>query len=373
MRGFLAGAVLTSLVLTSLALPVSAEPSQPASPDAAAKYGLAWVRDDGAESCPAERDFADEVTRRLARSPFDERAERTIEIRIERDGDAYRSRVTVRERDGRVAGRRALSSPGDCAELFSATALAVALLIDPEATLHADANASRAVAAFELAEPPAPPRAAPAPVVLPAPAPLALPSPAAEPARPYDLGGASANAALGIGLVPGVVPGAELLVRKRLRAHFGLSATALYLASGDASTAGTTFGVGLTAFSLSGLYEAIEARDFSAGLELGLWGGALRASVQSVPTMPGTTVGPSDAGDHPFFAADLGLHARVRLAGPVFLEARALGLVPFIRRKLELAAAVNDAPYTPAEANTVVWTAPPVAALGTLGLGVRFP
>src|SRR5687767_9809216 len=69
-------------------------------------YSLAWVRDDGAESCPTGRELAKDVTARLGRSPFNENADRSIEIRVERTATGFRSRVHVLASDGHVLGRR---------------------------------------------------------------------------------------------------------------------------------------------------------------------------------------------------------------------------------------------------------------------------
>ncbi len=364
---------MRALGVGAFVVAVSASAHAEPAADTKTPYALSWVRDEGAESCPAGRDFADEVTRRLGRSPFDTRADRAIEIRVDREGGAYRSRVVVRERDGRVAGQRLLSSPNDCAPLFSATALAVALLIDPEATLHADATATEAVAKFELAEPPTaptapvpPPAAPPAPVCPPPPAP-SVPTPPSP-----DVGGASARAAIAIGMVPGVVPGAELLVHKRFSGRFGGAASALYLASGDATGAGATFDVGLTAFNLSGLFDLVDSGAFAAGVELGAWAGALRTAVQTPPPANDTWLVATIPADSFYLSADAGLHARVRIAGPLVVEARALAVVPLIRQRLEVRAAASSVPgQTPA--NTEVWVQPAVGGLGSLGLGVSFP
>jgi hypothetical protein len=337
-------------------------------------YALAWVRDEGTEGCPAGRDFADEVTRRLGRSPFDARADRAIEIRVDREGAAYRSRVVVRERDGRVAGQRLLSSPKDCAPLFSATALAVALLIDPEATLHADASATEAVAKFEVVEPPpaaSPPPKAPARAPIPS-CPPPAPDPSPTPPLRSDVGGVSMRAALAIGMVPGVVPGAELFVRKRLGERFSGAASALYLASGEATAAGATFKVGLAAFNLSGLLELVDSETFATGVELGAWAGALRTAVQTPPPADGAWLVATTPADAFYLSVDAGLHARLRLAGPVLLEARALAVVPLLRHRLEVKAASAGA-FAETPANTEVWLQPAASGLGTLGLGVPFP
>lgn len=343
-------------------------------PDADAKppYALAWVRDDGAEGCPAGRDFADEVTRRLGRSPFDARADRAIEIRVDREGTAYRSHVVVRERDGRVAGQRALSSPNDCAALFSATALAVALLIDPEATLQADARASEAVARFEVPEPQAPPRAPTLPPTASAPRTEERPrGPAGSIPPPADAGHAAAHAVLGLGVVPGGAPGAELSVSKRLLDRLSAGVSALYLAPGDAASHGVTVDVALTAFNLSALVELVDASAFATGVEAGAWLGALHTSVETTASPGGAPLVPTHPGDLLYASMDAGLHARFRLTRGLLLEARALALVPLVRRRLEIVTAPST--VTENQPNSEVWVQPAVGGLGSLGLGVPFP
>jgi hypothetical protein len=339
-------------------------------------YALAWVRDAEAGSCPAGREFADEVTRRLGHSPFDQRAERAIEIRVEHAGTTFTSHVYVRDRDGLVVGQRVLSSPDDCKALFSATALAVALLIDPERALHADAGATRAVARFEVPEPPAPP--APPEPTTPAPAAsrVAGARPRAVDTTPTptprgDAGEALAQAAVAAGVVPGVAPGAELFVRKRLGERTGVALSALYLGSGEASVGATTLEVGLTTFGLSAELDLFAASPtFSAGIDVGAKAGALRTSVRIAPESGGTSVVPSDPGDFFFAALDAGLHARIGVASAVVLEARALALLPLVRRSLEVTSAPSFGGTPP---NTPVWTQPVLGGLGTLGLGVPFP
>ena len=71
--------------------------SAPALAEAAAtpppSYALSWVRAEGAEACPAAAVLAGEVERRLGRSVFDVKAERSIEVDVMRFGDKYRSDV----------------------------------------------------------------------------------------------------------------------------------------------------------------------------------------------------------------------------------------------------------------------------------------
>jgi hypothetical protein len=346
------------VVLVTLAEPAFAgEPPT----DAASKFALAWVRDDGAESCPAGHDFADEVTRRLGRSPFDERAPRSIEIRVEREATEFRSRVLVRERDGSVTGRRVLSSP-DCAALFSATALAVALVIDPDTMLRGDATATQATAVFERPEPAQKPpstQAAPPARAAGAATPDNGTATSPPPRARRERASASLNAALTLGLLPQATPGVELRVLARAGAHWQIGAGALYATTGTVTAEGASFGVGLTAFSLSGLLAFAETTAVGVGAEAGVWAGALHVTVR--PDGNGSAVTPTHPGDFPFLAASGGLYLRGHLSEAWFLDARALGLISLVRRELEVTGAGSP-----------VWTEPVVGALMTAGLGVEF-
>lgn len=327
-------------------------------------FALAWVRDDGAEGCPAGRDFADEVAHRLGRSPFDARAPRSIEIHVERDATEFRSRVFVREQDGGVTGRRVLASP-DCRALFSATALAVALVIDPDVALREDATATQSVARFELPEPPRlPTSSAPAGVTSPTPTPSTPDRPAAsQPARGRpDRASAALNAALTVGLLPESTPGVELRVRARPLAHWQFSAGALYATPGTATTDAASFGVSLTAFSLSALLDLVDTPALGVGVEAGAWAGALHVAVR--PSSAASTVTPTRPGDFPWFAASAGLSLEVRPTRTWFFDAAALGVASLMRRELEITTEGGDA--------AAVWTQPVVGGLFSAGFGANF-
>jgi len=365
MRSVGVGAIVVMLAAQA----AGAEPSA----DASGRYALAWVRDEGAESCPAGREFSAEVSHRLGRSPFDEHAERAIEIRVARVADAYTSHVYLRDRSGSVLGQRSLSSAEDCAVLFSATALAVALLIDPDAKLQTSADGSQAVAEFGLNPTTPPPSSAPAPSapVAPPPPPPPPPPPAPPSERAPSVAPQSSertnvattalHSVLALDLVPGAEPGVELLVSGRVNPRVAVSAGATYVASGAATHGGSTFAVGLTAFHLAGELDFVRDRTLTAGAEAGAWLGALRTSLRATND---PLVAPTNAGDFPFLAFGAGLVLRVHVTDVVFVDARALALAPLLRRRLQIA----RSPGAPES----VWTEPPVGGFGTAGLGVSF-
>ncbi len=125
------------------------------------------MRAEGAEECPSARVVVTEVERRLGRPVFNAAAERSFEVEVTRFGKTYRSDVFVRDLDGHTIWHRLLQSdePG-CSALVNATALAIALVIDPEAAAH-EPPPSTGVGRFRAASrhprPPSPPEPPPAP------------------------------------------------------------------------------------------------------------------------------------------------------------------------------------------------------------------
>lgn len=121
-------------------------------------------------SCPSESALREAIVRRLGGlDPFQATARRRFAVAVRRAGGGAMARITLVEADGRPGGtRRILSSTRDCAALFDATALAVALAIDP----------ARAAASTE-GSPPPPVERAPAVAV----ATDAAPTPSSTPSR----------------------------------------------------------------------------------------------------------------------------------------------------------------------------------------------
>ncbi len=356
-------AICVVLAATGVSVQARAEVLPSVEPPA---YTLSWVRTEGAETCPSRRDLALEVEGRLGRSPFQELASSSIEIHVERRGHGYQSRVLVRDDNGDVIGRRLLESDDvSCTPIFSATALAVALLIDPEAALRKDAQASQAVARFDppLEPSPASTSAAPAAPVEPAPsAPAtsaAQASPALDqprPAEPRDddvVGVIAAEALVAAGLVPNTAPGAGLYAGARFGRRLGFSASAFYVESATASSGAAVFDVGLTGFALAASLDALVNERARLTFELGPTVGALHASVR--------TPVPIDPGDFWFVAGSLGLRAQLNVTSMLFVSLRGLLQVPLLRRGLFVEGAPDP-----------VWRQPPLAAFGAFGAGLSF-
>lgn len=350
-------ALLVSAPLTALTLALA---PRAAAAEADDRYSLSWVRGDGADQCPSRAALAGEVSARLGRAPFDDDAPRSIEIRVDRAGHGYETRIHVRDADGTVLGRRALAhDQPDCAILFSATALAVALLIDPDAV----SRDAQAVARFDVPEPPPPSAAPERPPARPQPPP-ALPS-APAPAAPavVDAGVrvrerdehqafVLTEAVLALGLLPAAAPGAALSAGARVGPRWGFSVTTLALPA--TPTAGeAVFDVGLTAFGLAATFDVLPSAAGRLVLEVGPAVGGLHAIVQSP--------NPRDAGDHWFAAISAGLRGQLAVTDVLFLGARAAAVVPVVRRGL----------FVRGESEPV-WRQPAIGALGGAGLGLSF-
>jgi hypothetical protein len=156
---------------------------------------LSWVRLAGAESCAGVRDVADAVERRLGRPVFEApaRADRALEGRIERASPSggWRAVITLSDEHGVIRGTRELhTDEPDCRALDDSIALALALMIDPDAALSP-------------LPPRAPPPVPPPPALPPAPRcdPVPPPPPPPPPARPWRAG-AQVGFTVGLGMLP---------------------------------------------------------------------------------------------------------------------------------------------------------------------------
>lgn len=369
MRSALVGRVLLSMLGTASAQP-AAVPVNPTAgtPD---HYALAWVRDEGAEACPNERELEGDVTRRLGRSPFDDTAERSIEIRVERSATRFSSRVLVRGKDGGVLGKRMLTSnEPTCDALFSATALAVALLIDPDATTRPTTASPSAVATFEEPVTPAePPRAESSPPVAPPRPSGALPPTPTTPVAPDRVQGSpertegawvAAAGLLALGLVPGTTAGAALQVAGQPHPRWGWSALAFYAAPATRATTGAAFQVGLTALGAAVSFRPLPGAPLF--FEVGPYVGARRATVTLQPGR--SNVVPAERGDLPFVALGGAASAQLPISNRVFVLSRAGVVLPLLRHRLGTRS--NDGAVEEA------WLEPPLAGLFCVGLGHSF-
>ncbi len=312
------GAVLTSLTATARGEELTAAPT----------YALSWVRAEGAEECPPGRVLIAEVERRLGRAVFDAGAARTFEVEVTRFGARYRSDVFVRDVDGRALGHRNLQSdePG-CEALLNATALAIALVIDPEAAAREPAPTASTGAFEPPPTPPAAPLPAPPPAPPPAPSPGVL-TPSRPPPieRPYDAIEMAVRAELSAGLLPSPSPGLQLEFRAQPRGGWGFALGGAYAAPQISTRGIGSVEVGLTRASVLATWEAARSDRFRLLLAAGPTVGAFHVAVRS----PAPVTAP---GDYWFGAAQLALGLQLLMTKALFAEAGASGFVPFRRQQ----------------------------------------
>jgi hypothetical protein len=173
---------------------------------------LSWTRLEGAQGCVGTRDLARAVETLLGQPLFvsASQAELSIEGRVEpRRAGGFRALVSVSNRGGQSLGSRELSTDeAECGALDEPVALAIALMVDPDATLAPKPAA-------EAEEPP--PLREPETQVIEKQVPVYVPVPIEQPAPPAPAawrGDVFAAAALGAGYLPGphlaAVAGASL-------------------------------------------------------------------------------------------------------------------------------------------------------------------
>lgn len=326
------------LGLFVLAAPAWAEPPP--------TFELSVVRLEGAGSCPSGTAFERRVAARLGRIPFTEPAERTIETLLSRKEDAWRAEITLRDATGIVQGRREIEAVGaDCEPLAEATALALALAIDPDAALGSPATVPelQPVAPPQLSPPPCPPPRRPA---CPSCSRAVCPP---VPGGPYIA--ASVRAVLALGLIPGPAPGVALNAEAgshTVRGHAGL----IYLPETFADDPRFAFGLTTAAAGACALLRSRGSFDLGFCGEIQL--GAIHAVVRDAL--------PIDPGDEPWVAAALGPRLRVDVSLPVVIDVGMSAVVPFVARSFDLRGAEEPA-FEPAT----------VGAVGFIGVGMRTP
>lgn len=127
-----AGAICTIAVVA--AAPLAAQEAK--------TVRFVYVRGEGAEACPDEQTLRGQVRAMLGRQPFHENANETLTATLARAENAEVSgvgaRIEVRDRAGKLLGERHIEPQGgECADLASAAALAIAIAIDPLASMRA--------------------------------------------------------------------------------------------------------------------------------------------------------------------------------------------------------------------------------------------
>lgn len=316
-----------------------------ATPDAPRSASLSWVRFDGAASCSTATEIAEGVARILRRDALvaPTRAVMAIEARVERipGKKRFRAIIDISGGDGKVRGTRKLESASDdCRKLDDAAALAIALMIDPNA----------------LQPPPPAAPAPPAPTVIvkrdvmivPVPVlvePPRAPTPPEPPPRSSPELTLAIGPSLALGLVPGPAPGV------RFGVELGPTET---LAPGDRVTVGpSSIRVGFASYS--GSIDVEGARPGQAGslsmiallpqvalCPATVWVGARGALAACVVVDAGALTWTGDdfdsavrSGARPFVDVGPVAQARLVLVEPFALEIRGAAVVPLIRDTFE--------------------------------------
>lgn len=313
-------------------------------------FGLAWVRDAGADACLDQQSLRRAVQKRLGREPFSDEAERTIEGSVMRSGRLFTVTLRVRDAAGLARGERHLErETDDCAELSEAVVLAVALTIDPNAPATADpslvvTDEVMSTASREPSKISAPPPVEPVhSLAVPAP-----PCPACGANDSEILVSFSLRGATAFGVLPGLAPGATLtggVDHPRVRGT--LSASWFPEQSSDDGR----FSFGLSTLNAGACGGLASRGPLSVALCAELQVGAMHAVVHELA--------PLDPGDHLFMAL---------ASGPVFglithsgmqIELGAQALVPLVRPE-----------FLVRGENGTAFQSRPVAAVGFVGVGI---
>jgi hypothetical protein len=95
---------------------------------------LAWVRLEGAESCPPRAAFVSALEKRVHSSQFVAKAERVLTVSLSNEKGPFRAVLSLKSKTlEEVESKQELFSySSSCDEVFSATVLSVALLLNPD-------------------------------------------------------------------------------------------------------------------------------------------------------------------------------------------------------------------------------------------------
>jgi hypothetical protein len=309
--------------------------------DAPKKSSLSWVRLEGAESCVATQPLARAVEQRLGRSVFvsASEAELSVEGRVEKKKN-WRAHVEVRDAQGKLLGKRDLeSTAASCDSLTAPLALALAVMIDPDAALGGGTKA----------DPTPPPNTSggsdPGSVII-------ITEPAAKPKPKKELWRLETNA--GFVVAPGLLPGlgfgleASSLLTTPLAPIAGM-ADVIYLFENERTTNDTSIRISHVRGALGICPLQLEAHRFVGSLCAGGGLGVLLSR----------TIGPLADGRtqaNVTLDFDFGARGSFRLFGPIVGGLQTQLLVPILRDKIG-----------------GIYQQGPIGGLGTLFLGVRIP
>lgn len=297
------------------------------SPDGGTR--LSFVRSASATHCIAAPVLEREIARRMRRDPFTSPVRQWIEVVVEHDVDGYAVHLFERDSEGKTLGTRELhSETEDCHQLDDAMVLAIALIIDPTAQL--EPATARIAEAPPTPEPGASPLAAsPTPHTTAQENAAEARSTARERAQPASAPSSAtafvaADALIVNGVLPGLAPGAELTTQLPVAAQgrTTLRLSALYLPEASQHTSFGEFGYGLSALEV-GACRVVPTQRVRWFACTGLGAGAIHAVVHDpAPLRPG---------DRLWLAVRTEVGVAVRLAGPVWVQARVFDLIALRR------------------------------------------
>ena len=290
---------------------------------------LRWQRSPSARTCPEQTELEQLVRLRLGRNPFAPTAQRTIDASIDFTGSEWHVELHVHDASGPVQGQRVFDVRAEsCAQVVDAVGLAVALAIDPNASIaslpSAAAMSEPASAAHDLsaandrnnAMPPAQPVYRPSPYAY-VPLPTALPAPKNPYSVQLTLRGVGAA-----GLLPNVAPG--LGVAGAIGGE--VAEGTLSMAYLPETALNQQFSFGLTTLDLGVCGHAARSRWIVASLCTEAHAGAIHSVVRQLqPLHPGDSffaalsAGPKIGwrGWAPFFV-EIGISAWLAVRRPTF-------------------------------------------------------
>lgn len=303
---------------------------------------LSWVRAESARECGNAGLVQADVVRRLRKNPFTEPSRVFVEASVTRAGTAFQAQLELRDEQGQPLGtRRVTSDAASCDSLVSAAALAIALMIDPDAVLA-----------------PPEPAKAPPPASATPPSTTAVPSATALP-EPRARGGLLAAVVGSSRVLPRAALGMRVAVEVLPLRRFGAELSLTFLPEVRQGLRGFDVSFGLTYASLGLCYRLLSAPT----VELGACALGSAGALHATAFEPARGV----RGQLFWSAAGAGLRAAWQLTPPVLLRAGVEASLPLERRDYLMRRGVRD------EAEEVaVFSDPSFSATVHVGLGVRF-
>lgn len=112
---------------------LAAAPSTAAAQEAQAPVALEWIRLEGAEVCPPKSAFRGALAQRLGTDPFAARAKRVLTVSLSNENGPFRAVLALKDAGAEEpeSKQELFSYSSRCDEVFAATVLSVALLLNP--------------------------------------------------------------------------------------------------------------------------------------------------------------------------------------------------------------------------------------------------